>query len=101
MNDPISITELILQAGPVVKIVMATLILASMVSWIMIFQRGFALSTIRRDAINFEGEFWSGKDLRQLFVENDEKLPTELEGLEWLEEDGVALRSLARRRQVS
>ena len=34
--------------------------------------------------------------LRQLFVENDEKLPTELEGLEWLEEDGVALRSLAK-----
>ena len=32
--------------------------------------------------------------LRQLFVENDEKLPTELEGLQWLEEDGVALTTL-------
>ena len=34
--------------------------------------------------------------LRQLFVENEEKLPTELEGLAWSEEDDVALRSLAK-----
>ena len=34
--------------------------------------------------------------LRQLFVENEEKLPTELEGLDWSAEDDVALRSLAK-----
>ena len=34
--------------------------------------------------------------LRQLFVENEEKLPTELEGLDWSEEDDAALRSLAK-----
>ena len=34
--------------------------------------------------------------LRQLFVENEGRLPTELEGLAWSEEDDVALRSLAK-----
>jgi len=72
VNDPLSIVDLVLNASIVVQIVMATLILASMTSWVMIFQRGFALSAIRRDATTFETEFWSGKDLRKLFVEVEE-----------------------------
>ena len=69
MNEPISILHLILGASVVVQIVMAILIMASLVSWIMIFQRIFVLSSIRRMANVFESEFWSGTDLRSIFIE--------------------------------
>lgn len=71
MNEPLSILDLVLNASVVVQVVMALLILASLTSWVMIFQRGFALSSIRRQATVFESEFWSGKDLGQLYVELD------------------------------
>lgn len=73
MNEPISILELVLNASLVVQAVMAILILASLMSWVMIFQRGFALATIRSDATEFENEFWSGKDLGELFLEIEEQ----------------------------
>jgi biopolymer transport protein TolQ len=69
LNEPISILNLILNASVVVQIVMAILIMASLVSWVMIFQRIFVLSSIRRMANVFESEFWSGKDLRTIFIE--------------------------------
>jgi biopolymer transport protein TolQ len=71
VNEPLSILDLVLNASVVVQVVMALLILASLTSWVMIFQRGFALSSIRRQATDFESEFWSGKDLGQLYVELD------------------------------
>ena len=74
MNDPLSIIDLILNASPLVQAVMAVLILASMVSWIIIFQRGFLLAAVRRDATQFENDFWSGeKGLGQLYVELEER----------------------------
>jgi len=69
VNEQLSFIDLILNASPIVQIVMGILILASMVSWVMIFQRGFTLSAIRRQATEFENEFWSGKDLRQIYTE--------------------------------
>ena len=48
MNEPLSILDLVLNASIVVQCVMAILIMASLVSWVMIFQRGFGLATIRR-----------------------------------------------------
>jgi biopolymer transport protein TolQ len=69
VNEPISILHLILGASVVVQIVMAILVMASLVSWIMIFQRIFVLSSIRRMANVFESEFWSGNDLRSIFIE--------------------------------
>jgi biopolymer transport protein TolQ len=71
VNEPLSILDLVLNASVVVQVVMALLILASLTSWVMIFQRGFALSSIRRQATDFESEFWSGKDLGELYLELD------------------------------
>lgn len=71
MNEQLSILELILNASLLVQGVMALLMLASLTSWFMIFQRGFALSGIRRDSVSFESEFWSGKDLRKIYTEID------------------------------
>ena len=81
MNEPLSILDLVLNASLVVQAVMAILILASLTSWVMIFQRGFALASIGRAATDFENEFWSGKDLGELYVEVNEQ-ETDVIGLE-------------------
>ena len=76
MTEQLSIFDLILEAGPVVQAVMGLLVLASLVSWFMIFSAWFfALSAIRRESANFENEFWSGKDLRKIFLEIDSENP--------------------------
>ena len=73
MNEPLSIFDLVLNASVVVQVVIGLLVLVSLTSWVMIFQRGFALSAIGRQATDFENEFWSGKDLGQLYVELGEE----------------------------
>lgn len=72
MNEQLSILELVTNATLVVQLVMGVLVLASIVSWILVFQKAFLLSSVRRMATAFENDFWSGEDLRALFVELDE-----------------------------
>ena len=69
MQDPISVWSLVLEATIVVQIVMAMLVLMSLTSWVMIFLRGFHLSRVRAEIAEFEEEFWSGRDLRELYRE--------------------------------
>ena len=77
VNESLSIFDLVTNASTVVQAVMAILVLASLISWVMIFQRGFTLAGISRDAIQFENDFWSGeKDLRQLYFELAEQSPS-------------------------
>ena len=87
MNEPISILELVLNASIVVQLVMAILVMASLVSWVLIFQRAFLLSSVKRLATNFENEFWSGQDLRAIFLEI-ENSETEVIGVEHLFQAG-------------
>ena len=81
MNEQLSILELVSNATIVVQLVMALLVLASVVSWILVFQKAFLLASDRRMATAFEDDFWSGEDLRALYVELDEG-ETEVIGLE-------------------
>ena len=87
MNEPISILELVLNASIVVQLVIAILVMASLVSWVLIFQRAFLLSSVKRLATNFENEFWSGQDLRAIFLEI-ENSETEIIGIEHLFQAG-------------
>ena len=87
MYEPISILELVLNASIVVQLVMAILVMASLVSWVLIFQRAFLLSSVKRLATNFENEFWSGQDLRAIFLEI-ENSETEIIGIEHLFQAG-------------
>jgi len=87
LTDQLSIIELMLNATVTVQIVMAILMLASMASWVMIFQRGFSLSHIKRDSAAFEDEFWSGKDLRKIYLELEEH-EGELIGMEHIFHEG-------------
>ena len=96
MSEPLSIVDLVLNASIVVQAVMALLIAASLASWVMIFQRGFALAAIRTDATEFENEFWSGKDLGQLYMELEET-EADLIGLENIFSSGF--REFSRSRQ--
>lgn len=69
MPEQISIFELISNASLLVQAVMAMLALASVVSWMMIFQRWFFLRRVQREVDEFEDHFWSGIDLRELYAE--------------------------------
>ncbi|MDG1205227.1 MAG: protein TolQ [Pseudomonadales bacterium] len=87
MTEQLSIIDLMLNATVTVQIVMGILMLASMASWVMIFQRGFSLSHIKRDSAAFEDEFWSGKDLRKIYLELEEH-EGELIGMEHIFHQG-------------
>lgn len=63
----LSITQLIIDASPLVQCVMGFLVLLSIVSWTLIIQRGRYLSYCKKMAIRFEDEFWGNIDLNQLY----------------------------------
>ncbi len=58
---------LFIQAHIVVKIVMVGLILASIWSWAIIFEKVFAFRRARVEADKFEQMFWSGQSLEELY----------------------------------
>ncbi|MDX1803127.1 MAG: protein TolQ [Alcanivorax sp.] len=62
-----SVVSLIMNATLVVKLVMALLILASMVSWYMIAGRLRVLGRAQRAGRGFEEQFWSSDDLASLY----------------------------------
>ncbi len=81
MPEQLSILEIVVSASPLVQFVMLVLALASVASWVMIFQRWFALNRVRRQMDDFEEEFWSGVDLRELYGELEQD-PESLNGSE-------------------
>ena len=74
--DDFSIIELFLQASLVVQAVMVLLLMASIISWIVIFERYFNLNRIKEANKIFEEQFWSGKDLNEIHT-NIEELSNE------------------------
>ncbi|MBT8138427.1 MAG: protein TolQ [Gammaproteobacteria bacterium] len=73
MTEQLSIWQLILEATLLVQCVMGVLLLASLVSWVMIFQRAGVYRRARRELVRFEDEFWSGVDLSQLYRAGNER----------------------------
>jgi biopolymer transport protein TolQ len=67
VSHDLSIISMVSNASIVVKVVMAILALASMLSWTYIFMKMFAVRRARRAADEFEREFWSGTDLVGLY----------------------------------
>lgn len=67
MNTTISIWSLIAGATFVVQLVMLTLLLMSVLSWVLIVQKWLIISDTETELFNFEKRFWSGMDLSQLF----------------------------------
>lgn len=67
MGEPLSIVNLVAQASLPVQIVIAMLLLSSLYSWMIIFRKRLVIGRSRRDAEQFENQFWSGGDLAQLY----------------------------------
>jgi biopolymer transport protein TolQ len=63
----ISIIDMFIRADPLVKGVFIVLVLASFWSWVIIINKGLAMSSLERKATRFEKIFWSGKPLDELF----------------------------------
>ena len=61
-----SLLDLVAQAGPVVKLVMLGLILASVYSWSVIFSKWIRFKKINRESNAFEDRFWSGGSVNAL-----------------------------------
>jgi biopolymer transport protein TolQ len=72
-SSSINVWSLILEATLVVQLVMLTLLLASVVSWVMIIQRWMVLNSAELGMANFEKRFWSGMDLSQLYREGSDQ----------------------------
>ena len=78
--DDFSVIDLFLQASLVVQAVMVLLLVASIISWIVIFERYLNLSRIKEANKIFEEQFWSGKDLSDLYEDTKEISIDELTG---------------------
>ena len=62
-----SIVSSFLRADIIVKVVMVLLLLASLWSWTIIFNKVLALGSLKRKASRFEKIFWSGASLDELY----------------------------------
>jgi biopolymer transport protein TolQ len=69
LSEPLSIYSLIVHASALVQVILLLLLITSVASWVMIFQRAFALKSVQKSIDEFEEYFWSGIDLRQLYDE--------------------------------
>jgi len=65
--DNFSIIDLFFQASLIVQMVMVILLIVSVLSWIVIFERYFNLNKIKSANKIFEDQFWSGEDLNELY----------------------------------
>jgi biopolymer transport protein TolQ len=80
MNGGISIAHLVITASVPVQAIMSLLLLASLFSWVTIAAKRSMLARTRREAESFEGRFWSGGNLHELYnsvrEDADEGLPS-------------------------
>jgi biopolymer transport protein TolQ len=67
MSSDLSIIALILEASLVVKFVLLVLLIASISSWAVIFEKSRSLKKASASANDFETSFWSGGDLTTLY----------------------------------
>jgi biopolymer transport protein TolQ len=67
VHESLNVWGLILDATITVQLVMLTLLLASIISWVMIIQRYLVLNSAEQSMWSFEKRFWSGMDLSQLY----------------------------------
>ena len=68
MNQDLSIISLIAHASLTVQLVIAALLLVSLASWSVIFSKLIALGRVKARNEGFEQEFWSGKNLNDLYT---------------------------------
>jgi biopolymer transport protein TolQ len=68
----LSITDMILHAGPVGQLVMLTLLLFSIVSWSIVFMKYRLFRNVRLDSVDFLDTFWSSSNLSEAYKAAEE-----------------------------
>jgi biopolymer transport protein TolQ len=76
-EENLSILALIMNASVLVQAVMLILLVASVMSWVMIVQRGLFLGNAQTSFRQFEDTFWSGVDLSDYYHELTDKAKEE------------------------
>lgn len=72
-STDLSIITLVTHAGIVVKVILAILLIFSLASWTVIFQKWFQLNRASREAKKFDKKFWGGADLTKLYESSAER----------------------------
>lgn len=67
VDTDLSIIGLFLSADPIVKTVIVGLMVASLWTWTIIFDKVFRIRRLRKRARTFEDNFWSGGSLEDLY----------------------------------
>lgn len=80
LESSLHVSDLILQASPVVQLVMLVLVLASLFSWYLIAKLHMGYKKARQGDEHFQKIFWSGAELNTLY--NNAQLNSKREGLE-------------------
>lgn len=75
MNAEPSFWSFIINAGPVVKTVLAILFCASILSWGIIIQRALLFKKTFSSMAQFEETFWSSSDLNKLYQQLSQRHP--------------------------
>ncbi len=73
MSDSLSLWNLILNASWLAQLVMLSLFLISVMSWVIIVQKWIIISDAEKEVFSFEKRFWSGMDLSQLYRDGSTK----------------------------
>jgi len=63
----LSYLQLMLHASLPVQLIVVLMLVGSLVSWVIIFRKNRVYSAAQQEADEFEGRFWSGADLTQLY----------------------------------
>jgi biopolymer transport protein TolQ len=66
-SGALSVVDMFMHADIIVKAVMILLVLASLWSWTIIFNKAMSMSGLKRKAKKFEKVFWSGQSLDELY----------------------------------
>lgn len=96
MESELSIIHLVMEASLLVQLVMLILLLGSVVSWAIIFQKRGHYSAARQQADRFEKQFWTSGNLSEMYS----RLSGQSEGVSGLERVFVdGFREFSRLRQ--
>jgi len=75
MNANLSVWSLVLHASPVVQAVLVLLIVLSLMSWAVIFNKWRFYRRSRRKSDEFASAFWSGKDMDSVLAAIPQRYP--------------------------
>ncbi|MBJ9903967.1 protein TolQ [Acinetobacter bereziniae] len=98
LESSLHISDLILQASPVVQLVMLVLVLASVFSWYLIAKLHMGYKKARQGDDHFQKIFWSGAELNTLY--NNAQLNSKRDGLEDIFYQGLSEYLKLKKRQA-